>query len=64
MTSKAKKSFVITNERGLHTRPSGRELVKCASRCQIADQQSHLPKSHHQRQVAARGFDAAAARGF
>lgn len=30
MTCKAKKSFVITNERGLHTRPSA-ELVKCAS---------------------------------
>lgn len=30
MTCKAKKSFIVTNERGLHTRPSA-ELVKCAS---------------------------------
>jgi phosphocarrier protein HPr len=29
-SSRVKKSFVIVNERGLHTRPSA-ELVKCAS---------------------------------
>ncbi len=29
-TCRAKRSFVIANERGLHTRPSA-ELVKCAS---------------------------------
>ena len=34
--NKIKKSFVIVNEKGLHTRPAT-ELVKCAStfRCQI-----------------------------